>query len=259
MIFDLINTDPGFASSHNLEDLPGAGTYPFLSVDSRDDFEESLRVKPEDWYYRNNPVEYRLNSQQFRTKEFKDIDWKNSIVILGCSLTFGVGVTEEHTIASYLQKITGKYVVNLGHPGLTNGLIAYNSYYLKENYPTPLSVVNLWTHMVRSFYIIPKTMRLEVKNFHSISAKDMNTIITNNIMWMKMSNSLWKDHPNHVQLCLHDYFNDGKPIAMAQKVFPEVVQLKESWQKDESARDNWHWGKETCEEIAKLIASNIKL
>ena len=259
MIFDIINNDPGFASSHNLEDLPGAGTYPFISVDDRNDFEESLRVKPEDWYYRNNPVRYTLNSQQFRTKEFKDIDWKNSIVILGCSCTFGVGVTEEHTIASYLQEITGKYVVNLGHPGLSNGVIAYNSYYLKENYPEPLAVVNLWTGMVRTFYVTPKIMRLEMKNGPSIPVSDINTVITNNIMWMKMSNAMWRNHPNHIQLCLNDYLKDGKRIAIAQKVFPEVVQLEESWCRDNSARDNWHWGRETNQKIAKLIASNIKL
>ena len=262
MIFDLINTDPGFMSSEFMEDLPGAGTYPFISCDSKREFIDSLAEKPQDWYYRHNPVEYTINSNKFRTKEFKDIDWKNSIVILGCSHAFGVGVTDEHTISSYLQEITGKYVVNLGHPGLSNGVIAYNSYYLKENYPEPLAVVNLWTNMVRTFYVTPKIMRLEMKVNQKIQVSDINTVITNNIMWMKMSNSLWKDHPNHIQLCLNDYFKDNKPIAIAiaQKVFPEAIRLKDSWQKDKSARDNAaHWGRETNQKIAKLISSNIKL
>ena len=120
-----------------------------MSSDSKEDFHNSLKYKPKDWYYRHNPVKYTVNSHKFRTKEFKDIDWKNSIVILGCSHTFGVGVTDDHTIAACLQKITGKYVVNLGCPGLSNGAIAYNSYYLKENYPEPLAMVNLWTTMAR--------------------------------------------------------------------------------------------------------------
>ena len=43
---------------------------------------KNLEKNPENWYYRTNPVEYALNSQQFRTKEFKVIDWKNSIVLI---------------------------------------------------------------------------------------------------------------------------------------------------------------------------------
>ena len=37
----------------------------------------ALDEKPKDWYYRTNEV-YTVNSEKFRTKEFKDIDWKNS-------------------------------------------------------------------------------------------------------------------------------------------------------------------------------------
>jgi len=266
MIFDLINTDPGFASSNTLENIPGAGTYSFMpgSYDTKEDFLNSLAEKPQDWYYRHNPVEYTINSHKFRTKEFKDIDWKNSIVLLGCSHTFGIGVTDEHTIAANLEKITGKTVVNLGQPGFSNGLISYNSYYLKENYPTPLGVVNIWTNMVRWFEITPEQRRLETKVYCDIeksTADRINTIVTNNIMYMKMSNALWKDHPNHIQLCVSDYKRDLKTrlLSITQKVFPEVIRLKKGWEQDMSARDNAHWGRETTEKIAKLIASNLKL
>lgn len=293
MIFDIINNDPGFMSSQFMEDLPGAGTYPFMSGDSKKDFIDSLKVKPKDWYYRNNPIKYTVNSHKFRTKEFEDIDWKNSIVMLGCSHTFGVGVTDEHTIAAYLEKFTGKYVVNLGSPGLSNGAIAYNTYYLKEKYPTPIAVVNLWTNMPRWFRI-GKGKKLENVALRAYYPDDnkqvqlddvdkiLNTELVNNVIYMKMSNALWKDHPNHIQTCFYDYViddsttnslfsnllgyfrvnvnsNDPKLISIARKVFPEIIQLKRSWIDDKSARDNDHWGRETHEKIAKMIASNIKL
>ena len=260
MIFDIVNKDPGFISSSFVENFTDPGTYAFMSCDTKESFEHSLKVKPEDWYYRHNSVEYTINSDRFRTKEFKDIDWKNSIVLLGCSYTFGVGVTDEDTISAQLEKITGKPVVNLGQPGVSNAVIAYNSYYLKENYPTPISVVNLWTGMSRWFRITSEGKRMVNYVFkESASRETLNTEVINNIMHMKMSNALWKDHPNHIQTCIYDCLKDGKPVSIAQKVFPEVIELKRRWAEDMSGRDNVHPGKETNKEIAKMIASNIKL
>ena len=260
MIFDLINKDPGFISSYDVEDLINPGTYHFMSGDTKEDFDESLSEKPEDWYYRHNQVKYTINSHKFRTKEFKDIDWKNSIVLLGCSFTFGVGVTDEDTISVQLQKITGKNVVNLGQPGISNGAIAYNSYYLKQNYPKPLAVVNLWTTMPRWFRISTRKQFMNhVYEGSNVSHEVLNTAVASNIMYMKMSNALWKDHPNHIQTCIYDCVRDGKPVSIAQKVFPEIIQLKQSWSEDMSGRDNLHPGRETYKKVAKLIASNIKL
>ena len=283
MIFDIINKDPGFMSSDALDFISEPGTYNFIersSVgDSKQHFLRSLEEKPKDWYYRTHKVEYTLNSHKFRTKEFKDIDWKNSIVLIGCSCTFGTGVTDDDTIAAYLQKITGKYVVNLGQPAASNGVIAYNSYYLKENYPTPLAVVNIWTTIARWFWIrgnkqllfelfdyklfadSNKLESMDMKHPGSqyISEDKLITEATNNILYMKMSNALWKDHPNYLQLSRHDYPKNGKYISMAAKVFPEIIQLKHHWANNADARDNLHWGRQTNKEIAKMIASNLKL
>ena len=268
MIFDVINNrNPGFITSDSLDMIKEPGTYTFLRGDSEFQFKDNLKVKPKDWYYRTNKVEYTLNSDRFRTKEFKDIDWKNSIVLVGCSMTFGLGITDEDTIAAHLQKITGKNVVNLGQTGISNSVIAYNSYYLKENYPTPLAVVNIWTSMMRWWYINYNKIVLESYDYDwstddvsSVFTEDkMLTQITNNILYMKMSNALWKDHPNHLQLSLHDYHTSGRYISIAAKVFPEVIQLKQSWVDCMDARDCCHWGRETTKKVTKLIASNLKL
>lgn len=260
MIFDIINKDPGFISSGSLEHFRGVGTYLFIPDDSMDSFYNSLKYKPEDWYYRHNPVKYTVNSHKFRTKEFKDIDWKNSIVLLGCSYTFGVGVTDDDTIGANLQRITGKNVVNLGQPSASNSVIAYNSYYLRENYPEPIAVVNLWTTMARWFRIDEeKRLMNHIFRGSNASRETINTEITNNIMYMKMSNALWKDHPNHIQTCMTDYKKNDTWFSITQKVFPEAISLKQSWIEDMSGRDNVHPGRETYKKIAKLIASNIKL
>ncbi len=284
MIFDIINEEPGFMSSNAMDEIEKPGIYSFIKGDYKQNFVDRLKDKPEDWYYRTNKVEYTINSHKFRTKEFKDIDWKNSIVLTGCSFTFGLGVTDDHTIAAYLEKITGKYVVNLGQVGASNAAVAYNSYYLKENYPTPLALVNIWTSMGRWFWMHYRDLKkhllfelLEYTHFrdptiqkyvdsHSyvppygvVNRDKVITEVTNNAIYMKMSNALWKDHPNHLQLARYDYHIDNQPVSMAVKMFPEAIQIKESWANDEGSRDCGHWGRETNEKIAKLIARNLKL
>ena len=52
---------------------------------------------------------YTLNSQGYREKEWRDIDWNNSYVFLGCSHTFGVGVPNDETLPKQVQSATGVY------------------------------------------------------------------------------------------------------------------------------------------------------
>ena len=61
-------------------------------------FFRRLKTKPKDWYYRIIQLNI-LNSHRFRTKEFKDIDWKNSIVLIG-QLYVWCWVNDDHTIVS---------------------------------------------------------------------------------------------------------------------------------------------------------------
>jgi len=267
MNFNLINSDPGFISSHLLNDY-SPGENKFTTGDDFQTFKESLKNSPKDWYYRNHEVKYVLNSNRFRTKEFKDIDWKNSIVLIGCSCTFGVGVTEEDTIAANLQEITGKYVVNLGQPGASNSAIAYNSYYLKENYPEPLAVVNLWTGITR-YFVLDERFEVEfcipgvtINNIQKTN--NMLTPTIHNIMFMRMVNYIWKDHPNYIQTCCNDIHGESTggstlEYSIARKLFPEALYVEKYFWGDPTARDCKHPGRRATKGLAKLIASNLKL
>lgn len=64
----------------------------------------------------SNPLTYDINSHGFRTKELDSFD-SDSIMILGCSMTFGVGVHEESTYAHQLSKYLDAPIINLGYPG----------------------------------------------------------------------------------------------------------------------------------------------
>ena len=261
MKFNLLNQDPGFISGKQLDQL-SSGEHKFIGLDNSQRLEICLRNSPKDWYYRTHEVKYILNSNKFRTKEFKDIDWENSIVLIGCSNTFGIGVTEEDTIAANLQEITGKYVVNLGSPGVCNSVIAYNSYYLKENYPEPLAVVHLWTAMTRYFVM---TESFHMKNLlnDTENTNSMVTPVIYNIMFMKMINALWKNHPNYIQTCANDVHagdtDDIFEYSITRKLFPEALYVDKYFWGDRTARDCGHPGRKATKKLAKIIASNLKL
>lgn len=124
----------------------------FQGTDTEELFKQNLKTQPDVWYYRTSPVNYILNQHGFRTKEFDEIDWANSIVIFGCSHVFGVGVDEQHTMSSQLRNLTGIPVINMGVAGSSITYALHNAVILRERYPTPLAVVNVWTHYGRTVY-----------------------------------------------------------------------------------------------------------
>jgi len=66
----------------------------------------------------SNPIIYNINSHAFRTQELDDVfDFTESIMCLGCSMTFGVGVHNETTWAYKLGQELNLPVINLGIPG----------------------------------------------------------------------------------------------------------------------------------------------
>ena len=107
---------------------------------------------PDDWHYRKKDVTYTLNSLGYRAKELNEYDWSESIVLLGCSIAFGVGVSDDETIAHYLHEITGRDVINLGVPGGSNQLMLDHSVRLKKKYGNPYSLIMLWSTMDRCVY-----------------------------------------------------------------------------------------------------------
>jgi len=61
-------------------------------------------------------VRYRLNEYGYR-HQGPFVENRNALVVLGCSLTFGIGVNYEQTWPYYVAKELGLDCVNLGQPG----------------------------------------------------------------------------------------------------------------------------------------------
>lgn len=120
--------------------------------DSPDEHKKNLKVQGPDWHYATKKVEYHCNRDGYRTAEWDQIDWANSIVLLGCSMVFGIGVSQDETIAHFLEQYSGRPVVNLGFPSGPNQLILNNASALRNNFDTPYGVVILWSTLDRFMF-----------------------------------------------------------------------------------------------------------
>ena len=105
------------------------------------------------WRYNNEKFYYKYNKQNFRCDhDFDDIEWGNTVVIVGCSHVFGQGVAAKHTISGILTHEHGINTVNLGIPGASNKQIHINATTVRKKY-NPKKVIVVWTYPYRNTWI----------------------------------------------------------------------------------------------------------
>jgi len=126
----------------------------FIGNDCEERLIENLKKLPNTWRYATEDITYTMNSHGYRTKQFDNIDWNNSVVILGCSCVFGTGINESDTISSILQEEINTPVINLGIGG-TGADFQYNNLMrLKQNNIEPKKVIVLWPNPNRFMYYV---------------------------------------------------------------------------------------------------------
>ena len=240
--------------------IDGGFTLDFCPSDIQKLFEQNLKTQPEDWYYRTYPVKYTLNSLGYRTKEFDDIDWKESIVIFGCSHIFGAGVTDEHTIPYFIEQLSGRPVINMGIPGSSIQTSLHNSIILNDSkYPTPKAVVNVWTELGR-YQLHENNVVTNMgiwnmwdKPYAYDKFQTSNNLIPFNLMNIKMIRNLWKNKTIYYEVVFG--FEQQRLINKLNK---EICY--EFFEGDGGlARDLDHNGPVKNLEIAKGIYEKLKL
>jgi hypothetical protein len=236
----------------------------FYPADNEYTFKNSLAKMPDDWHYKTKKVRYKLNSLGYRAPEFNTIDWKNAIVLFGCSCTFGIGVDESETVSHYLSNITGRPVVNLGWPGGSNEMMMYNSLLLKQNYETPYAVVCLWSTtdrfiMFSDFQPYNVGPWNEVENQSKVKYKDYRTDVytkafesinffsenegIRNYMTAELTKEIWKNSTIYVSSSFFSY--------------KDILNLDLTFSIDNEARDLVHPGRKSNQEAAEKIANFI--
>jgi hypothetical protein len=226
------------------KDIPTNNKY--SGFDTEELYQKHLLSQPNDWYYRNNTVTYTVNSQGYRCPEFNQVDWANSIVLIGCSNVYGVGIDDVHTLDKELSKLTNCTVINLGAGGTSIQYSLYNAVILRELYPTPKAVVQIWTgiHRYTQFMEDNKVHNHGSWNY-SIDDKyntDIN-LSTHGYLNIKASKYMWSDTKYYEA----SYFIDTAELANCDKL-----------RKIDLARDLSHPGIESTKQSALQIYENIK-
>ena len=252
------------SSSMREDDYPVPGVYNWWSCDTKERYQHNLNVQDDNWHYRTKSVSYNLNSSGYRCPEWNDIDWKNSVVIFGCSETFGTGLAEDETISYQLQQLIDRPVINLGKNGTSMEYALANNLILRNNYATPVAVINHWTEPVRETYfgldkishVLPRHEVYYKKHFGML----------NNMVGLSVDD------------CEHDYNFKAKMYSETCKaIWKDIDYIESTWNyltaiilkcykhnKQDSARDiaydgTSHSGKATALELAKYYAERISV
>jgi hypothetical protein len=123
----------------------------FSGSDTAERFIANLKLQPEDWYYRNNPISYSRNKNGHRCKDIEDIDLDNYILFSGCSHTEGIGLRLEDSYAYLLSNKLNMDYYNLAVGGTGTDAVNYNiaTWFAKVKKPPKLVIVQ-WPHHVRA-------------------------------------------------------------------------------------------------------------
>ena len=217
----------------------------FSGFDTEELYQKHLLSQPTDWYYRNNDITYTVNSQGYRTVEFNQIDWTNSIVFIGCSNVYGVGIDDSHTLDKELSKLTNCPVINLGAGGTSIEFSLYNSVILRELYPTPKAVIQLWTgiHRYTQFLLDDKVFNHGSWNYQIDDKYNTEINLTmHGYLNIKSSKYMWSD-TNYYEA---SYFIDTAELVNCDKL-----------RKIDLARDLSHPGIESNKLAAKQIYEKL--
>ena len=222
----------------------------FAGLDTPESFKRRLSTMPNDWHYRTKEISYISNKLGFRTVEFDQVDWQNSVVLFGCSHVFGTGLAEDETLDYQLHKKFDRPVINMGCGGSSMLYSLYNQMAL-HRVIKPLAVVNVWTQIDR-LTVIAGDLPLNINGFSQETYKTelfrlWNLINDRNsakfsLLLQHTARLMWNDIP-HVECT----FFDSTASELTCELFEYI----------DRARDVNHPGPNTIRLAADIISSKI--
>lgn len=220
------------------------GCYEFYGSDTKELFKQSS--KDISWYkkYKDKKISYTINSHGYRCAEFSEVSWKDSILIFGCSNSFGIGLDDKETLDHLIEDYSGITTLNLSVPGSSIEFAMHNSMNFKKKFGNPKAIIFVWTSHLRTVRYFKSTTHIGawsqkkylelISDFdHQKSTATINYFITKEI---------WKDVPQ-----FHCTFFPDVAFLLDVPLLPKL----------DFSRDG-HPGPESTMESAKFIWNNLK-
>jgi len=120
------------------------GSTKWYSSDTKEIFEYNMslprsRKLIEDMGWTENNIDYNINDWGFRANNFPNTHDRDSVIALGCSCTFGIGLPEKNTWPVYVSQTMGIETYNLGAAGM--------------GYETNYRTLEYWLPRLKSKYV----------------------------------------------------------------------------------------------------------
>lgn len=138
--------------------------------------------------YRDEELLYTVNKQNFRSPEFNKDDADNTVMTVGCSHTYGIGVRDFEVWGSRLTKKLKMNWWNIGVGGIGADACLYLvKQFFEEGYiPNKLAI--LWPSVERKFLIVEDDTQID----NALNDYILNTSTDNNHSNTVRSLNLWQ-------------------------------------------------------------------
>lgn len=242
----LLHVNSKFLGLNPLQSIYPSLHNKYSGHDSSELLEKNLKIKPDNWYYRNISIDYLYNNLGHRCKRIDEIDLNNYILFIGCSHTEGVGNSIIDTFP-YIVSTELKYdYYNLSVGGTGIDTMIHNlNIWLHKIKHEPKYIVWQWPESTRYLSYDGKNISIHgtwendinTKNF--IIAGDMSNYF---YARMKLAELLLEQLNNVVEI---DFFTKTN-----KNIFFEKLDL---------ARDDLHYGVQSNKNLAKLLIDKLKI
>lgn len=214
---------------------------------------EKQSTEHKNYWNNQSPIKYDLNEYGHRCEEISEN--RNSIMFLGCSMTFGVGMHKEKTWPFLVAKALGKTEYNLGIPAGS-----MDSCYRLYKEWQPIAKSSITVLAVPPHYRCEKIIDNEVGNFYQ------------NIGQWSIADDVRRGNKDRAQRHLEEELNDSNMYVSFNKNTDAIKQVAENTDSKlllidyvklgrtvtgEKGRDGIHpgenWHKNVSEKVLELI------
>ena len=220
----------------------------YCSSDTEEKYQHNKKFFPDrliehGWY--DISIDYRFNSQGFRTREF-DVN-EEKFLAIGCSFTFGEGLHEYQIYHAMISDALRIPCYNLGIPGIGNmTMFRLAEYWIPELKP---KFVILQSTFSERFEIINsnKNIKTFLPTFADNHTDDIKGFLRE--WWSCDENSHYETMRNELAI---------RQICTQQNIPCYVIGIDEFRPQIDLARDLSHPGYKTHQRVARQVLEMIK-
>ena len=137
---------------------PADNIFNFYPSDTEKLFKKNRKKLGKDWFWHNGPkITYNINNDGFRmNKDFKDVNFDNYFLSIGCSFAFGIGMPHEELYTTLIAEEINTDAVLLANPGNGMDTFFHNFFAWMENYGSKLPKFIILSHAPldrKTFYV----------------------------------------------------------------------------------------------------------